>query len=186
MSTIKITPKDEAQLQEWEAALKEANVNYEIIAKEGGGFQIELPPLAAQKILNISTRPKTTTAQWIGVVIFAVFMVVAVVWILSPEEEKVKPDLNTLSEEELQAYYEEEFGKEGDWVWNYAVQVKKQYVTNPNTFLVKDVKVIAIDKDSLTHIMYFKADNLLGQSKDHAITSVISSDGMVNRIVNIN
>ena len=179
MQKTTLTPTNDIQLQHWIDKLKAAEVEYDIQTL-GGKPVLVLDEDAAETVLGIE-KPKPRP-KWIKYLLIAVALFWAIILIIPPSEVEAKP-LSEMTEEELNIYYTEVFGTKGDWVWDYSVYVGKNYTNFPKTMLVKEVRIFPIDKDSLTHVLIYEAKNAFGVPSDHSITSVINSNGEIERVV---
>jgi hypothetical protein len=179
----KLKPINAEQLQEWIDKLKQVEATYEVVQQDGQDYLVfdaaYTSLIMGQK--EYAKRKKILKVALILVGLFVLICIGAAVASFALGKE----DVQELSpKEQLKAEYESKFGLQGDWVWDYSIKVKENYAPYGG-FRVKEAMVLPIDQDSLTHVLVFDANNAFGTRRERSITTVISKDGDLLRVVTV-
>lgn len=123
---------------------------------------------------------------FVGIIVALALIVIVGVVVASEPSEPAPESVYEMNDQQYQTHLRRTYGYYTPWLTKYTENIKTNYVNNPRTFEVEEVRLLPIDRDSFTHVLLFSAENAFGVRKDHSITSVVGSqDGQVHRVVNI-
>jgi hypothetical protein len=93
----------------------------------------------------------------------------------SATEKVLSKPISEMTDAEYDIYLEENFGFGSEFTASYGAFVQQNYVNYPRTFRFEEVRIFPIDRDSLTHVFIFSAENAFGVRQDHSFTNVVNS-----------